>query len=134
MKKEIIIGVIVLVFLAAFAYTYYMFNKPERDVTDEKGIAISASAIYDSFINHESQANEAFLNKAIKVTGEVSGIKENQSGKKVVYLKTEDPVFGINCTFKENPENIEVGDTITFKGICTGYLSDVVINDGVLMD
>jgi putative nucleic acid binding protein len=131
--KRLIFGIIVIMILSGFAYAYYVWNKPARDVSKEEGIKITAVAIFDSFENNEQAANVSFLNKAIEVTGDVTNVKTNQAGNTVVYLKSDDPVFGVNCTFKQNPGKIEKGDSVTFKGICTGYLSDVVLNEGVLI-
>ncbi len=130
--KKILISLILLVTLCGLAYTYYIWNKPARDVTNEKGIEITAAALYDSFTNNEQAANASFLNKAIQVTGIVNNVKKNQAGETVVYLQSSDPVFGVNCTFKQDPGAIEKGSTIKFKGICTGFLSDVILNEGVL--
>src|SRR5678815_4902804 len=127
-KKSIILILLVAIILAVAGYAYYVWNEPARDVSKEKGIQITAVAIFDSFSNNEQSANTRFLNKAIEVTGTVTDVKKNQAGETVVYLKSDDPVFGVNCTFKQDPGAIEKGSTITFKGICTGYLSDVVIN------
>jgi hypothetical protein len=132
-KKSIILILLVAIILAVAGYAYYVWNKPARDVAKEKGIQITAVAIFDSFSNNESSADSQFLNKAIEVTGTVSDVKKNQAGKTVVYLKSDDPIFGVNCTFKQDPGPITKGSTITFKGICTGYLSDVVINEGIMI-
>lgn len=131
-SRKILI-VITLLLMVAISYGLYVWNKPQRDVQDEKAVAIAAVAIFDSFTMNETKANELYLNKAIQVTGEVSEFKKNQDGKAVVYLKSTDPVFGVNCTFKEDPGPLEKGTTITFKGICTGYLSDVIINQGIIV-
>lgn len=125
--------IISLVILGGISYGLYVWNKPHRNVKGEKGIAITALAIFDSFSVNETRANALYLNRAIQVTGEVTDVKQNQDGQTVVYLKTSDPVFGVNCTFKENPGPLEKGATITFKGICTGYLSDVIINQGIIV-
>jgi len=129
-RSLIIIGILAI---AAAGYAYYLWNKPARDVSKEEGIHITAMAIFDSFINNEQAANASFLNKAIEVTGKVTDVKKNQAGETVVYLESSDPMFGVNCTFKGDPGAIDKGSTITFKGICTGYLSDVVINEGILV-
>jgi tRNA_anti-like len=131
-SRKILTGITILL-LAAISYGLYIWNKPQRDVQDEKAVSIAAMAIFDSFTVNETKANERYLNKAIQVTGEVSEVKKNQDGQAVVYLKSTDPVFGVNCTFKEDPGPLEKGTTITFKGICTGYLSDVIINQGVII-
>jgi hypothetical protein len=131
--KKIIFFGILLIILVCIGYGIYLWNKPPRDVTKEKGVQITAVAIFDSFSNNEQAANTRFLNKAIEVTGKVSNVKKNQAGETVVYLQSDDPVFGVNCTFKNDPGAIENGSTITFKGICTGYLSDVILNEGVMI-
>jgi hypothetical protein len=130
--KKILAALIVII-VVAFCYAYYVWNKPARDVTKEQGIRITAVAIFDSFTNNEPAANTTFLNKAIEVTGKVADVKKNQAGETVVYLQSSDPMFGVNCTFRQEPGPITKGSTITFKGICTGYLSDVVVNEGVLI-
>ncbi|MEO8713043.1 MAG: hypothetical protein ABI405_13010, partial [Parafilimonas sp.] len=119
--------------LIGLSYAYYVWNKPARDVAEETGIKITAVAIFDSFSYNENAANTLFINKAIEVTGKVSEVKKNQAGQTVVYLQSSDPVFGVNCTFKQDPGIIEKGSTITFKGICTGYLSDVILNEGIII-
>ena len=132
-KKKIIFTILTAIILAVAGYAYYVWNKPARDVAKEQGIQITAVAIFDSFNNNESSADSQFLNKAIEVTGTVSDVKKNQAGKTVVYLKSNDPIYGVNCTFKQDPGPIAKESTITFKGICTGYLSDVVINEGIMV-
>ncbi|HXL55923.1 MAG TPA: hypothetical protein VN958_06690 [Chitinophagaceae bacterium] len=132
-RKKIIFSVIALIILAGVGYGLYVWNMPARDVSKEEGIEITASAIFDSFSTNEGRANMLYLNKAIQVTGEIAEIKKNQAGEIVVYLKSGDPVFGVNCTFKNDPGPLQKNSTITFKGICTGYLSDVIINQGIIV-
>jgi hypothetical protein len=132
-RTKIILGMIALIFMAGVGYGVYVWNEPPRDVTNEKGIEITAAAIFDSFTKDETKANELYLNKAIQVTGEITDIKKNQAGQVVVYLKSDDPIFGVNCTFKKDPGPLQKSTIITFKGVCTGFLSDVVINQGVIV-
>jgi hypothetical protein len=122
-----------LLILTGISYGLYIWNKPPRDVSDEKSIKITAVAIFDSFTNNEQAANKLYLNKAIEVTGKVTSVQKNQDGKTVVILQSDDPVYGVNCTFKQDPGTIDNNNLITFKGICTGYLSDVIINEGILV-
>jgi hypothetical protein len=138
-KKKTILSIMTLLFLVVAGYGFYLWFKPHRDVTNEKGIEITAEAIFDSFSTNEIMANERYLNKAIQVTGEVTQFKKNQSGQTVVYLKSSDAVYGVNCTFKDDPGPLQKNSVITFKGICTGYLGDknepgdVVINQGIIV-
>lgn len=132
---KIVLVIAVLGLLGASAVVYYVYNKPHRDVSKEKGVQLSAQNLYDAFRTNEAGANKLYLDKAIELTGEVGNVSTNQDGKVVVDFKTNDPMVVINCTFKENPGSLQPGQTITFKGICTGYIPDanVVINEGVLV-
>jgi hypothetical protein len=132
---KVLLIMIVIGLLGASAIVYYVYNKPHRDVSKEKGVQLSAQNLYDAFRTNEAEANKLYLDKAIELTGEVANVSTNQDGKVVVDFKTNDPLVVINCTFKENPGSLTPGQTITFKGICTGYIPDanVVINEGVLV-
>ena len=137
MKKwvKVVLILFVIGIVCAAGVVYYVYNKPHRDVTTEKGVQLSAQNLYDAFKTNEQEANKQYLDKAIQLTGEVANVSTNQDGKTVVDFKTNDPLVVINCTFKDNPGALKPGQTITFKGICTGYIPDanVVINEGVLV-
>ncbi|TAH09147.1 MAG: hypothetical protein EAZ12_06840 [Sphingobacteriia bacterium] len=134
--KKIILVLVLIGVVTGGIMIYRTFTKPHRDVTTEKAVSISAQAIFDAFKTDEAAANKLYLDKAIQLSGEVLDISTNQEGKTVVNFKTNDPLFVINCTFKTNPGTLKPGDTINFKGICTGYIPDanVVINEGVLVE
>ncbi|MCW3087676.1 MAG: hypothetical protein JWQ78_1062 [Sediminibacterium sp.] len=138
MRKSVKIGLVVAVIAVAAAVSavYWVYNKPHRDVAKEQGVQLSAQKLYDAFRTNEAEANKQYLDKAIELTGEVSEVSTNQDGNVVVNFKTSDPLFVINCTFKTNPGELKPGQTLTFKGICTGYIPDanVVINEGVLVN
>jgi hypothetical protein len=114
---------------------YRIYTKPHRDVSKEQGVQLSAQNLYDAFKTNEAAANTKYLDKAIELTGEVGAVSRNQDGNTVVDFKTNDPMVVINCTFKTDPGQLQPGQHITFKGICTGYIPDanVVINEGVLV-
>lgn len=135
-KARFLLWVVILAAIAAVSLSVYLvYNKEQRDVTKEKGIELTAQKLYDAFKTDEAAANKQYLDKAIELTGEVGAVNTNQDGNVVVDFKTSDPMVVINCTFKVNPGPLTPGQTITFKGICTGYIPDanVVINEGILV-
>lgn len=129
-KRKILI-VLSIVVLCGVMYGVYVWNKPMRDVADETGIPVTASVLYNDYIADETASNTKYLNRALEVTGVVADVKKNDAGATYVILQTEDPMFGINCTFKEEPPGIAKGQTITLKGICTAYLDDVIVNQAI---
>ena len=52
-------------------------------------------------------------------------------------LKSPDEISGVICSFDKTalPEKLpEIGDTIKIKGMCSGYLLDVVLNKCSLVE
>jgi hypothetical protein len=115
----------------------YLYNKPPRNVADEAGIPVSATELYAKFTTNEPQANQAYLNKVLQVSGQVLEVKSTSAAGEVVVLNTGDPMFGIACSLDkvETPAHeVKPGEKITIKGICTGYLSDVVLSRSYLIN
>jgi hypothetical protein len=136
MNKKLIVGALVaLVFLAIVGW-FFIFYAPKhfkRDVADEKGIQITASALVTAFQTNETNANTIYLDKPIEIKGEIGEIKTDQEGKTVVTLKSADAFAGILSTLKTADTSLKVGQTITIKGICTGFLSDVVLKEAIIV-
>ena len=137
MKRWIRTGLIIgaVCIITGSIVVYRVYTKPHRDVSKEQGVQLTAQKLFDAFRTNESAANKLYLDKAIEMRGEVAEITANQDGNTVVNFKTSDPLFVINCTFKTPPGKLKVGEAITFKGFCKGYIPDanVVINEGILV-
>lgn len=113
--------------VGSLTIVWFYYNKPHRSVNDETAIAMDAASLFEKFQSNETEANSLFLNKVLEVKGRVGTVALNTEKKSVIFLETNDPIFGINCTLNNNKEGILVGDSIVIKGICTGYLSDVIL-------
>ena len=123
------VGIVVMIFVA-----YRMYTKPHRSMKREKGIEVSAVQLFDAFAQNEASANATYLDKVLEVTGKVSEIGINLDKKPIIMLETNDMFFGIRCTMADSLLAIEPGSTVTIKGICTGYLSDVVLTSGIIVE
>lgn len=136
MKKKIILLGLIAAVIGGIGVWYFIFYKPthfKRDVADEQAINVTAVKIVADFLANEDSANKVYLNKAIAITGEVIEARKNQDGKPTVTLKSGDSFSNIYCTLKDDAGEIQGGTTVTVKGICTGYLSDVVIIDAIIV-
>ncbi len=136
MKKKIILFTLIAAVVGGIGVWYFIFYKPthfKRDVSDEQAITITAKQIVKNFQANEDSANKMYLNKAIAITGEVIEAKKNQDGKPTVTLKSDDSFSNIYCTLKDDAGQTQGGSIITVKGICTGFLSDVVIIDAIII-
>ncbi len=124
MKVLISFLVITLIVVSAIGYNFY--TKKHRSALDGPSLVISAVDLFYQFEADEKASNERYLDKLIEVTGQVGGVLKNQDGKHIVILKRQDDLFGVSCTL-EHAQSVHVGSTVTVRGFCMGYLSDVVI-------
>ena len=131
-KWKILLIVSLLVIVAGAAVAFYMWNKPQRNVENEKGIALTASQLVKEFQENEQQANAKYLDKAIEVRGVVAETGQNQEGITTVTLSSDDAFTGVFCTLKENTE-VAAGSNITIRGICSGMLSDVRLSEAIIV-
>jgi hypothetical protein len=134
-KKNIIIATVMLLFLALGSLAWYIFNKPHRSLTDAISVKISADSLLAAYLKDEKLANLTYLDKALIINGEISELTTNQSGETVIILKTEDPMAGVVCTLQGKPAiTLQKGQQIQVKGFCSGYISDVVLRDCLLIN
>jgi hypothetical protein len=130
-KSLLIIALILLI--GGGAVAYFMWNKPHRNVENEKGIEVTAPQLVKEYQQNEAEANKKYLDKAIQVQGNISEVKSNQDGKTTVMLSSDDAFTSVFCTLKEPASNITTGSLVTIKGICSGMLSDVRLREAVVV-
>ncbi len=128
MKRSIpyLIAFTILSIAAAYIWLF-IWNPAPPSIEETKAISIDAVTLFNAFSQNEKKANADYLDKVLQVRGEVTNITTNADGITVILLKTDDMMFGINCTMEEKNSSIKTGDQVTLKGLCTGYLTDVVL-------
>ena len=130
MKKYVLI--IGLVAVAAGGIGFYFYNKPHQNIGRAKAdFKMTAPALFSTFEADEAAANEKYLGKIIEVSGTVQDVKKEEDGLTSITLESEDLVFGVICQLdgQSIPKRtvFNPGEQVTFKGICTGLLMDVVL-------
>ena len=137
-KKTILRGVIILLCLVfcGVLYALFQYNKPHTNVaTSDVNITLTAQALYADFENNEAAANTKYLDQIIQVTGPILSVKTVKD-QKIISIGSEETFGSVKCYL--TPEEIEKnytlkeGQIITVKGICTGYLMDVILVKAVL--
>jgi hypothetical protein len=128
--KKIGIAVLILLLIAAFV-TYNTYNKPHVNVGETSSdIAITAAEILNDFTVDETSANAIYLEKIIEVAGVISDIKVERK-KGIITLKTNDDFGSVLGHLSDGATNnistLKIGQTVILKGICTGYLMDVIL-------
>ncbi|MDF1550559.1 MAG: hypothetical protein P1P88_22245 [Bacteroidales bacterium] len=137
MKKKIAaFGLIFLTIIGIFIY-YLGFYAERPDIYSEQTEQkISATELFNKFEQDENQANATYIDKIIEVSGTIAEIQKNQDNNLIIILRENDEMFGVICTMKEHKldtNNTNTRDKISIKGICKGYLSDVILNDCIII-
>jgi tRNA_anti-like len=106
---------------------YKMWTKPHRNVEETRALTVTATKLATAYESNEPEANSDYLDKVLAVIGEINEISKNQKGQTVITLKGTD-MGGIICTLESAmPATTKTGATVVVRGICTGYLTDVVL-------
>lgn len=136
MKQKVLLSSLLICIVGFLGIWYYAFYKPthfRRNVADEQGVTISAAALVKAYQANEQAANLSYLDKPLEITGEITEVKQDQTGKTTLTLKSEDAFAGVFCTIISADHNFKTGQLVTVKGICTGFLTDVVLKDAIVM-
>jgi hypothetical protein len=133
MSKKLKIALIILVVgvLSAVVVWKLVHIKADVSVGSKKAdLIIKASALLQKDESNEDSANILYLNKIIAVSGTIDNINHNDQGVSI-YLKNKEDVSGVMCSFDNSAIDTAIvkrGQQIKVKGICTGYLMDVVLS------
>lgn len=126
-----LLGILVLMIFCAVGVAFYMYNKPSVNVATSVPVyELSAKQLLSEFDTDEAKANTQYLENIIAVKGTVIEVAiEDQQG--IITLEGDGMMANVIChvalTEVQNLSHLKQGDALTVKGICTGYLMDVVL-------
>ena len=132
-KKLLIFGAIAAVLGGGVGY--YMWHKPHAEI-GAPNFTTTATALAAEFAADEIAANKKYVGSmdkmiVVQVSGTIASVQNDTSGISLG-LETGDPINGVSCVLdkftKQDKTDFKVGETVVLKGICTGKLSDVVID------
>ncbi|MFL0065644.1 hypothetical protein V3A08_08685 [Tenacibaculum maritimum] len=131
-KKNKIISIVILAIIIFGAYYGVMqYNKPhvnvEMALTSTK---LTPDFLLNDFSTNEQQANLQYLDHVIEINGKISDI-DISDGNGIIIFENDEAIGSVRCYLspKENKKlmTLKVGQDISLKGICTGYLLDVIM-------
>jgi len=116
----------------------YMFNKKDPNLSKVKpDYVIGVSSLVDEFSQDENSATTKYVDKILEVTGPVQAIEPTSDSTMNVTLSSENQMSGVICSFKDvsdpSSQNIKEGEIITVRGVCSGMLMDILLNNCVIV-
>lgn len=127
MRKVILILLVLGVIGAGIGY--YMYNKPVASLEKKKAdVEVTSDEIITAYETDENAANGIYNGKVVQVTGKVADMTD-EAGTRKIQLETSNPIAMIICEMETGTEtgDVKAGDMVSIKGLCTGYLSDVIL-------
>ena len=136
-KFKILVGVLLLFGIGLF-YIINLYNKPLKNIKKSSAdINISAQQLLDDYQKDEILANKKYINNIIQISGEISNIKID-NGNSIIVLKNINGESSVMCHMLAE-ENLSIlklkkNSQIIVKGMCTGYLLDVILVRCILVN
>ena len=136
-KKNIAFGLLVILLVFAI-YFYKEYHRKPSDITNTvPAIKIDAAQFVEQYLADEAAANKKYLNKTVQVTGVVSEIINQKDTMVNLILGKANALHGVSCVMDKRHiieiNNYSIGKPTIIKGICTGFLNDVELNNCVMV-
>ena len=131
LRRYYVLIIIFVVIVAGIITWEWVFREQEKSVGSRKAnYEFASEKLVNEFEKDENSANKLYLNKVIEVSGNIDSFSENEK-EITVLLKNSGEQSGVSCSFDKSvtlTSTFKKGDAIKVKGICNGYLIDVVLN------
>ncbi len=125
------VAFILCLVVVAGIYAYREYTRTLPDTNELKAAYhFKIADLLRQFETDEGKATAEYSDKVISVQGTISLVQATDSSG-TVFLNDGSSVASVMCQFdqKNFKEMLELqkGDAITIKGVCSGYLMDVVM-------
>lgn len=130
-SKFFLIVIVVLILFGGYLFISSLFKESNQPLnTTTADLVVHSNELIKDFSINEKQSVKIYAGKIIEVKGVVEEINY-LNNKTTLILKGDDSNFGIICEMNpiENDKVAELkpNDSILIKGICKGYLKDVIL-------
>ena len=136
-KFKITIGFFLIVIIGLIVSLYY-YNKPHVNVEKSDAVySLTAENLIKEYQENEIHTNEKYTERVIQIEGDVHEIS-TLKGSSVVTLKDPNMESSIICHMQAEDNKLALtlkkGQRISVKGVCTGYLLDVIMVRCILVE
>jgi len=128
-RVVVTMAVIIVVITGIYGYKEYTRKLPDTH-TLKATFKLTAGDLLRQFEADEFKATAQYSDRVIMVQGIIGSIQTSDFGG-TIFLNNENSITSVICQFdqkdfKEIPE-MHKGESISIKGICSGYLMEVVM-------
>lgn len=137
-KGKILLGLVISLIAIGIIISASLLNKSHLDISAENTqIVISSNKLFEDFQNDETEANTKYLEQIIQVKGTIVDINIDKN-KGVIALTSDDELGNVLCHLDSTETHkislLHKGQSINIKGVCTGFLMDVILVKSVIIN
>lgn len=130
--------ILAVVIAAAVLYAYTEYNRKPASLHHKKAQAkVSASELAREYEADENAANAKYLGNVVDVSGQLLTVERSGDTSLTIMMGQPDALHNISCLADaaaiQTFERLKPGDSITVRGICSGYLMDVEFTQAILI-
>lgn len=130
-KYRVVMVIAMSIAVIACIYAYKEYTRKLPDTNELKAaFTLKASDLIRQFEADEAKATVRYSDQVISVQGIIDSVQPADSSG-TVFLKDGSSVTSVMCQFDEKNfqelPGLQKGELITIKGICSGYLMDVIM-------
>lgn len=130
--KRTIILILLSLLLIGAGSGIYLFNKKVPGLEQvQADFSLSSDELYHAFEKDESAAGKLYENRVVQINGRVQSISDDRLN--LILAVTDGLMGGINCSFPAPLNSIQIGEQIQVKGLCQGFLMDVILTNCILV-
>lgn len=138
-KQKLLLTFTAFIVIAVCMTVYLKVNqKVESDTFNTKTEnQVASEKLVRAFLDNEPEANGNYVEKAIEVKGmvkDVTFVNDRYS----IFLHGGTEYSSVMCAMKEdqykNIQNLKKGQSVILKGICKGFLMDVIFLDCIIVN
>lgn len=138
-KKRNIVLLVLSALLIAFCI-YVNAKLTEESYIDIENVStelnITSNKLVANFMDNEERADSMFSGKIVEITGRVKEVTF-LNNRNTVILYGHNSTSGIICDFGTNQleeiKRLSKNQKVSIKGVCKGFLKDVIILNCLLM-
>ena len=121
MRKNLIKGLI-LVFVLAVCTIYFVYNKPHRNILEEKArYSLSVTEMNEEFLTDEDSAYKKYFDQIVELSGTATSITEKGKGGYDIVLESQGSIANGELV----QDDIHIADLmnqkVALKGLFIGY-------------
>ncbi len=126
--KTILLALLVIGLIGGL-YAYKEYNRKNVDLTSiTPAFVMMDTELINQFTENAISSNKKYLGKVIELNGTIKKVDTDPKGFHTVVIGNPTSMNSVRCSMDSSinklADNLKVGETLTLRGICTGYNAD----------